>query len=75
MRDHHGCDAALRPRDRAAHGPRESQVARTSGRRPRGSTQTPVRGPTWQGGWRVKGPRVSGPWLECWGGNAKALLH
>ena len=29
---------------------------------------------TWQsGGWRVKGPRVSGPWLEYWGGNAIAL--
>ena len=26
-------------------------------------------------GWRVKGPRVSGPLLECWGGNAKALPH
>ena len=32
-------------------------------------------GATWQGGWQVKGPRVSGPWLEYWGGNANALLH
>ena len=24
-------------------------------------------------GWRVKRPRVSGPWLEYWGGNATAL--
>ena len=34
----HGCDAALRPRGRAAGGPREAQVAhraRTRGRRPR----------------------------------------
>ena len=26
-----------------------------------------------RGGWHVKGPRVSGPWLEYWGGNAIAL--
>ena len=26
-----------------------------------------------RGGWRVKGPWVSGPWLEYWGCNAKAL--
>ena len=48
-------------------------MAQTHGRRPRGSTRTPVRGTTWQGGWRVKGPLVSGPWLEYWGGNAIAL--
>ena len=49
-------------------------MARTRGRRPRGSTQTPVRGAMWrEGGWRVKGPRVSGPWLEYWVGNAIAL--
>ena len=24
-------------------------------------------------GWHVKGPRVSGPWLEYWGGNTIAL--
>ena len=29
----------------------------------------------WQGGWRVKGPRVSGPWLEYWGGNVIELNH
>ena len=23
----------------------------------------------------MKGPRVSGPWLEVWGGNANALPH
>ena len=37
-----GCDAALRPRGRAAGGPREAQVAhkaRTRGRRPHGSTR------------------------------------
>ena len=28
-----------------------------------------------RGGWRVKGPRVSGPWFEYWGGNAKVLPH
>ena len=27
-RDQHGCDMALRPRGKAAHGPREAQVAR-----------------------------------------------
>ena len=25
------------------------------------------------GGWQLEGPRVSGPWLEYWGGNAIAL--
>ena len=37
-----GCDAALRPRGRAAGGPREAQVAhmaRTCGKRPRVSTR------------------------------------
>ena len=75
MWDQRGCNVSLRPRGRAAHGPREAQVARTCGRRPRGSTQMPMRGATWRGGWRVKGPRVSGPWLEYWGGNAIALNH
>ena len=59
-----GCDVALRPRGSAARGQREAQVAhkaRTHGRRPRRSTRMPVRGATWQEGWRVKGPRVSGP--------------
>ena len=61
----HGCDTALRPRGRAAGGPREAQVAhraRTRGKRPHGSTRTPVWGAKWQGGRQVKGPRVSGPW-------------
>ena len=47
------CDVALRPRGRAAGGPHEAQVAhraRTRGRRPRGSTRTPVRGAMWQRG-------------------------
>ena len=46
-----GCNLALRPRDRAAGGPREAHVAhraRTRGRRPRVSTLTPVWGATWQ---------------------------
>ena len=30
-------------------------------------------GTTWQEGWQVKGARVSGPWLDSWGGNAIAL--
>ena len=25
------------------------------------------------GGWHMDGPRVSGPWLGVWGGNANAL--
>ena len=59
---------ALRPRGRAAGGPGEAQEAhraQTRGRRPHVSTQstgTPVRAPRGEGGWRVKGPRVSGPW-------------
>ena len=61
MRDQHAnVTRHLRPRGRAAHGPREAQVARTRGRRPRGCPS----GATWQRGWQVKGPRVSGPWLE-----------
>ena len=52
----HGCDVALRPRGRAAHGPREAQVAQTRGRRPRGSMRMLVRGATWQGGLAVGGP-------------------
>ena len=40
------------------------------------STQMPGRGATWQsGGWYLKGPRVSGPWLGVWGGNANALCR
>ena len=69
-----GCDEALRPRGRTECGPREAQAVRTRGRRPRGSTWTPMRGATWQsGGWHLEGPRVSGPWLGVWGGNANAL--
>ena len=57
-----GCDAALRPCGRAAGGPREAQVARTRGRRPRGSMRTLMRGATWQsGGRQLEGPRVSAP--------------
>ena len=64
-----GCDVALRPRGRAAGGPREAHVAHrawTPGRRPRVSTRS-TRTPTWgamwqQGGRQVKGPRDSGPW-------------
>ena len=49
-------------------------MARTRGMRPRGSTRMPVRGATWQSGdWHLEGPRVSGPWLGLWGGNANAL--
>ena len=64
-----GCDVALRPRGRAAGGPREAHVAhraRTHGKRPLGpceSTRTPVRGATWQRGCQLEGPRVSGPLL------------
>ena len=60
-------------------GPREpmrgaggAQVART-----RGVGHTSPRGcpgdATWQGGWHLEGPRVSGPWLGVWGGNANVL--
>ena len=70
---------ALRPRGRAAGGPREAQEAhraRTRGRRPRVSTRstgTPVRAPRGEIGLRLEGPRVSGPWLGIRGGNAIAL--
>ena len=65
--DQRGCDVALRLRGRAAHGPREGQVARrwhvwrghVAGGHAglHGSTRTPMRGATWRGGWGVKGPR------------------
>ena len=59
-----GCDATLRPRGRAARGPRKVQVAQTRGRRQRRSTWAPVRGATWrEGGLQVKGPPISGLWL------------
>ena len=64
----YGCDVALRPRGKAAGGPREAQEAhraRTRGRRPRVSMRSmrmPLRAPHGEGGWRVKGPGVSGPW-------------
>ena len=77
-RDPRGCDEAHKATWQGRESPREAQVAhraRTRGRRPRGSTQTPVWGATWQGGWCVKGPQVSGPWWEYWGGNANALPH
>ena len=59
-----GCDAALRPRGRAAGGPRKAQVAhkaRTCGRRPRVSTRVHAdarEGATWREGvgiWRAHG--------------------
>ena len=76
-----GCDAALRPRGRATSGPREVQVAhraRTRGKRPHMSTRVHAdarEGATLQGGRQMEGPRVSGPWLGDWGGNANALPH
>ena len=78
-RDQRGWDTALRARGRAVHGPCE--VRRWRGWRrhvawghagPRGRLWGAPRG---EGGWWVKGPRVSGPWLEYWGGNAKALAR
>ena len=56
-----GCDAALRPRGRAARGPREARVARARGKRPRDPRGCPCGAPRGRGGWFVKGPRVSGP--------------
>ena len=63
------CDAALRPRGRAAGGPREAQAAhwaRTRGRRPRVSTQVHADARVGRhvamGGRHMEGPRVSGPW-------------
>ena len=53
-----------RPRGRAAraHAARRcAQVARTRGVG-HASPRRRSGGATWQGGWQVKGPRVSGPW-------------
>ena len=63
----HGCDAALRPRGRAAGGPREAQeahMAQTRDRRPRVSRRPrrrPCGAPRGRGGWQLEGPHVSGP--------------
>ena len=64
-----GCDAALRPRGRAAGGPRKAQEAhraRTRGRRPRVSTRVHVDARVGchmaSEGRHMEGPRVSGPW-------------
>ena len=64
-----GCDAALRPRGRAAGGPLEAQVAhraRTRGKRPRVSTwvhaDARVGCHVTRGGQHLEVPRVSGPW-------------
>ena len=63
-----GCDAALRPRGKAAGGPREAWVAHkawTCGRRPRVSTGPrgcPCVAPRGREGRHLEGPRVSGPW-------------
>ena len=67
-----------RPRGRAARGPREPQVAPGwRGHVAGGHASPPGRpgGARWQGGWQVKGPRVSGRWLEYYGRNAIALNH
>ena len=76
-----GCVVALRPRGRAAGGPREAHVAhraRTRGRRPRVSTVHAdacvgrhMAGAV--GSWRAHG--YSGSWLGIGGGNANALPH
>ena len=76
-----GCDAAVRPRGRAAGDPcevREVHRARTRGRRPCVSTRVHVGarvGRHMAGGWHMEGPQVSGPWLGIRGGNANALPH
>ena len=51
-----GYDVALRPRGKAAGGPREAQVAprtRTHGRRPRVSTRS-TWAPVWVATWQVR---------------------
>ena len=74
-----GCDAALRPRDRAAGGPCDAYVAhraRTRGNRPRVSTRVHMGarvGCHLARSRQMEAPRVSGPWLGIWGDNANAL--
>ena len=71
--DPRGCDAARKATWQGHTGPREVQVAhraRTRGRRPRGRPCGVPRG-RGDGIWRA--PRVSGPRLGVWGGNAFAL--
>ena len=59
-----GCDVALRPRAKAAGGPREAHVAHrawTRGRRPRVSKRTLMWGATWKWDLQLEGPWVGGP--------------
>ena len=73
--DQRGCDMANKAtwQRRGAHAVcRCAQVARTRGRG-QVSPRERSSGDTWQRGWQVKGPRVSGPWLEYCGGNTIAL--
>ena len=56
--------------------PREAQVGPEWRGHVAGGHASPRRRPggaLWQGGWQVKGPGVSGPWLEYWGGKTIAL--
>ena len=53
-------------------------MARTRGRRPRGSTRVHAdarEGCHVAGGWHLEGPQVSRPWLGVWGSKANALPH
>ena len=73
-----GTEATWQGRRWPTQGTGGAHTARTHGRGhtcPHGSTRTPVWGATWQAGWQMKGPRVSGPWLGDWGGNANTLLR
>ena len=51
-----------------------TKVARTRGRASRVHANARVAPRGRDSGWQVMGPRVSGPRLDSWGGNANALF-
>ena len=69
-----GCDAARKATWQSRASPRDARWREHAV----GGHASPRRRPdgaTWQEGWQVKGPLVSGPWLEYWSGNRNALPH
>ena len=65
-----------RPCGRAAQAhaaPRWREVGRMRGRATRVHVDARMAPCGMRGGWHVKSPWVSGPWLDNWGGNANAL--
>ena len=78
MRDPHGYDMARKATWQCHAGPRErlhgTKVALTHGRATRVHADARVAPRGRESGWQVMDPRVSGPRLDSWGGNANVLF-